>query len=476
MACSRSSDESHRRPDDLSSEGSITVPSQVPSEATLAKAHLSCLRWKNTLASVCLHMPIAFVIGGAPLVDYMNADTEYPWLAPGVTQPALMNFVGNVLIQQFVGSFAQGLSPRGIFIASLFSFASPASIGISTFPGCVAVQYIGAVLTGVSFALALQYRSIVMQWWSLDDRAIHGAVIVSLLVGLQIVACTLTLAWLLSSLGLARTMFVFVGILAALEVFPLWLAVRGELGSPDMILATGSKLAGASTKDASAAPAATRLWTSKAFWHLQFHAAAAPFSGFGMKALSASIFQVSYGTSFLSSSYLSAITLSGYISFRVVSPLVVKRLPVIAFVTAVMVVNALLFALYPTIVVTCSKWVLVGAKTIAAGNFAGLQAVQELLIMKAYGPALLGRVQAALGTAQFIGFAAGPLIGQYSHMLIQDPSDGAAAYKSFFPFFYACAAIAALGAINMLCLGVGLAGEEDSLNDEKKEEQSHEAV
>jgi hypothetical protein len=247
-----------------------------------------------------------------------------------------------------------------------------------------------------------------------------------------------------------------------------------------MILATTGSTAGATTKSSSAAPAATRLWGTKAFWHLCFHAAAYPFTGVGLKLLSTTIFQVSYGTSFLVSSYLSALSLIGLIVVRAVAPLVVYRFPVLVLVTALMSVNAVLFALYPTIVATCSLWVLVAAKTVANGNFAGISAVQDLLLMRVVGATNLGSVQASLGTAQFIGFAAGPLVGQYSHMLVQ--GGGKPSYASFFPFFYSCAAVAALGVINLLYLGIGLAGERDTgtqtstPKDENTDEKSSEAV
>lgn len=483
MSGSRSSDESDCRPDELPSEEPVKPPSKVADTSLHMSAHVLSLRWKNTFALVYMQWPVAMLIGGSPLVDYMNGNTEYRWLAPGVTQPALGNFAANVLIQQLVGNLIPRLSPCAIFLASLTSLASPASIAISTYPGMVPIQYLGAVIGGLGFAIALQYQPAVMQWWSLDERKIDGAVIVGMLLGSQFMACNLILSSLLSSLGLAGAMYGLMGIMAASGIFPMWLAIRGELGCPERILATaGSTVTGATTKGVSAAHAATKLWATREFWHLCFHTAAYPFTGFGMKALTTSIFHVSYGTSFLESSHLSALSLVGFMVVRAVSPMVVNRLPVLVLVTALLSVNAFLFVLYPTIVVTCSTWVLLLAKTVATGNFAGIQAVQVLLIMKVLGAANLGRASASLGTATFIGFAAGPLVGQYTQMLTQTTGEGKPAYESFFPFFYVCAALAALGVINLLCLGIGLSREKETHtetstpNEEIKGEQSSEAV
>jgi hypothetical protein len=216
-------------------------------DAVRVDAHVECLRWKNTIAFLCMSAPIAMYFGGSPLVFYMNDRAKNEWLAPGVTQPALMNIIANGLILNLAGNFVQRLSARGIVLMSLACLVNPALIAVSTYPGFETLQYLGAVVGAASFATALQFRPAVMQWWALDGRAAHGAAFIGFGLGLQFVAFTLIMAWLLPSLGLANAMYCVAGIFAALETYPIWLAIRGELGSPGILPTRTSDIESAET-------------------------------------------------------------------------------------------------------------------------------------------------------------------------------------------------------------------------------------
>eukprot|EP00931_Biecheleriopsis_adriatica_P012372 TRINITY_DN113502_c0_g1_i1.p1 TRINITY_DN113502_c0_g1~~TRINITY_DN113502_c0_g1_i1.p1 ORF type:complete len:457 (+),score=65.89 TRINITY_DN113502_c0_g1_i1:79-1449(+) len=420
------------------------------------------LRWRNTIALVCINMPLAIYFGGSPLVTSMNAASGSVWLAPGVLQPALMNVIANGLISQLAGNFVGRLSPRGIFLAWVTSLANPLLIGLSTSPGFEWAQYLGAVIGSVGFSAALQFRAVVMQWWSLDDRAVQGAVVIGFSTGLHIVACTLFLAWSLSSLGLANTMYVMTGVMALHGVYPLWLAAKGELG--------GTALLGNPQAAGKATPS-IQLRTSRKFWHLFFHMAAFPFVGFGMKALTTSIFEAAYGVSFLTSSYLTALSLALYVAVRGLFPLLTHRLPLLHTIVCLLAANSVLYATYPAVVANASQWVLLAAKTLTAGSFGAMQTVQFLMIIQIFGAASVGIVYAALGSAVCIGFAFGPVVGYYLGAFAE--LKGSNSHHSFDGFFYTCAVIAALDAVNVFFLSRAVA--QQKLLEQKSEASSEQS-
>jgi hypothetical protein len=179
------------------------------------------------------------------------------------------------------GNFVQRLGSRGIFFASCTSLANPLLIGISADTGLVWVQYVGAVIGSIGFSTALHFRASLMQWYSLDNRASRGASLIGLLTGMMILVITMLLALLLSSLGLAKAMYAITAIMMIVEVYPLWLAMRGELGGPSIL--------GGAEKQKALATASTEYRTSLQFWQLCLHTAAVPFVGFGMKALTTTI-------------------------------------------------------------------------------------------------------------------------------------------------------------------------------------------
>merc|ERR1712048_264545 len=144
---------------------------------------------------------------------------------------------------------------------------------------------------------------------------------------------------------------------------------------------------------------------------LAFHTAAVPFVGFGMKALSTTIFEQAYGTSFLNSSYLTALSLVFLTVVRGIFPLFSRHLPLLQLLAGLMFFNTILYASFPMIVTYFSEWVMMGAKTLSVGSFAANHSMQLLLIMKLFGAAQCGQVQASLGVATAIGFGGGPVVG-----------------------------------------------------------------
>jgi hypothetical protein len=397
--------------------------------------------------------PIAMYFGGSPLVFYMNDRAKNEWLAPGVTQPALMNIIANGLILNLAGNFVQRLSARGIVLMSLACLVNPALIAVSTYPGFETLQYLGAVVGAASFATALQFRPAVMQWWALDGRAAHGAAFIGFGLGLQYIAFALIMAWLLPSLGLANAMYCVAGIFAALETYPIWLAIRGELGSPGILPTRTSDIESAETvKGGGTEPFAAKLWSSKVFWQMWFHRAASTFVGFGMKALTTTIFHVVYDASFLRSTYFTVISLCLLVAANGIFPLLANRLPLLKLVTCLMIGSTILYALYPTIVLACPMWVLLIAQLLSTGSFAGMLTLQQQLNIQLFGASRLGTVSAALGSAQCIGFGLGPVFGHYVQILAADMNDDPT--RSFNAWFYICSIVAAVDAINLVWMSL----------------------
>merc|ERR1712176_749010 len=116
-------------------------------------------------------------------------------------------------------------------------------------------------------------------------------------------------------------MYSITAIMAGFEAYPIWLAVKGKLGGPAIL--------GGVAQKSHVEPASREYLTSLKFWQLFFHTAAVPFTGFGMKALSTTIFEAAYGTSFLDSSYLTALTLIMLMVVRGIFPLLSRRLPLL---------------------------------------------------------------------------------------------------------------------------------------------------
>lgn len=425
-----------------------------------AKQELSPLvlrmRWKSTLAAVCLNVPVALYFASAVIMPYMNSLSHDPWLAPGITQPALMHTVATMVIMPCMGNFLPRLSPRRIWMASITSLASPVLIGVSTHPGCAWLQYLGAVVASPGFAVGLQFRALNLQWWSLDDRAAIGSALHNGLTGLQMVAFCLVSAHLFSSIGFEYGMYAITVIMLACLLFPLLLAIRGELGGPALMSTLEppqgclSTMPKSSASNVPMAACSANHCIARNFWHLFFHLACFPFVGFGMKALTTTIFQTAYGQTYLESTNLTAISLSLFVVVRSGLPLVSHRLSVTRLSACLMTFSAVLYASYPTIIAHAPVWVLLLAKTLSGATYAGTGGVQMLLLMEVYSPSELPKIWAKLGFALGIGFGLGPLVGHYIQTL--EGRRGSDAHHAFNPFFYLCATVAALDAVNIMCL------------------------
>jgi MFS family permease len=250
-------------------------------------------------------------------------------------------------------------------------------------------------------------------------------------------------------------MYRIAGVFAVLEVYPFLLAMRGELGGPGILALPSESKADGAAKDSLAKAkepekAATKLRTSMTFWQIWFHRAASPFVGFGMKSLTTSIFQIAYDTSFMSSSYLTALSMCSFVAAQGAFPLLAKRLPVVGLNSGMMLASAVLYATYPTIVVTSPIWVLLLAKLVTAGNFGGTLSLHNQLLIDMFGASELGTVNAALGSANCVGFGLGPVIGHYLQRIAVEL--GHDPVLSFRPWFYTCSLVAAVDAMNLICM------------------------
>jgi len=171
------------------------------------------------------------------------------------------------------------------------------------------------------------------------------------------------------------------------------------------------------------------------------------------EALTTTIFEVTCGISFLNSSYLTVLSLILLVVVRGGLPMVAHRLPLFHVLAGLMVVNSIVYALYPMLISRASVWVLLGAKTISTGIFAGNFSLQILLIIRLFGASQCGKVQASLGISSAVGFGVGPVIGYYLHVM--SAHNGTPDRRSFDTFFYICALVSVLGVINVILMGIG---------------------
>merc|ERR1712048_1330022 len=148
---------------------------------------------------------------------------------------------------------------------------------------------------------------------------------------------------------------------------------------------------------------------------------------------------------------------------RGIFPLFSRRLPLLQLFAGLMFFNTILYASFPMIVTYFSEWVMMGAKTLSVGSFAANHSMQLLLIMKLFGAAQCGQVQASLGVATAIGFGGGPVVGYYLHAV--STFNGGADRDSFNIFFYTCAAVSLLNAINHVFMGIDLGGVRPNAKD-----------
>ncbi|CAE7227072.1 unnamed protein product [Symbiodinium natans] len=423
----------------------------------LPRRELDALRWKNTLASVCMFGAISGIFGMSPLAHLMNQHTpaHLKWLAPGVTVPAVTHFLAQVVVLPLTGGMSKKLKPLQIWLLVAVGMASPLSIGLSSLEGMFWLQYVGAALASVGVACSLEYTQVVvLQWWAIDGRQNLGLAFQGALMASLMVVISLLLGISGSSWGLAGAAYSEVCFLAVMNLYPLLLACRGELGPPaaDLTTTHGIQRASESLPAGSPASRATlgTLIRSAGFWHIAMHQFLVPFSGFGIKLLLTSIFEAAYGTSFLHSAYLASLSMVLFVLTRMLFPLISRAVPIFLVLGIMLLLNSVLYAAFPLIIAHLPVWWLLAAKSMAGAIFAGMLCLNPLVLLQLYGPADLPAVFAAAGPARGLGFALGPAAAYYLSLASQD--DGTELQSSYDPFFYICAALSLVAAMNMACL------------------------
>lgn len=443
--------------------------------------HERALRWKNSVASFCMFSVVSASFGASPIVDSMNqrawqTSDAIGWLAPGVTQPALLQICTQMIVMPLAGSVMKRLAYKGIPIwcTSLLAVLNPISIGLSANTGQAWIQYVGAALAAPAFALGLEFEKVVVvQWWALDGKQCQGLAIQGGMVGLQVTLFSYIMGWACNNWGLAPAAYASGVIIFLFSLWPLWIALRGELGPPPADLAARAR-----KDNTSCAPRrqSTRkeLAGTLSFWQVSFHLMSFMFAGFGMKLLLTAVFQAAYSVSFMTSANLATLTLVTYVIARAGFPLIASRVRLLPMMVVMLVLNATLYGSYPLIIQHLSIWWLMVAKTIAGASFAGLLCMQPLLLLEVFGPQDLGVAFVSTAPARCLGFAFGPIVGYYTYLL--SSQNGWSEQRAYDPFFYTCAALTAANAINIAVLHVRLTSRQSQelqdLNDKSTSDVS----
>eukprot|EP00931_Biecheleriopsis_adriatica_P105734 TRINITY_DN8026_c0_g1_i1.p1 TRINITY_DN8026_c0_g1~~TRINITY_DN8026_c0_g1_i1.p1 ORF type:complete len:400 (+),score=66.90 TRINITY_DN8026_c0_g1_i1:316-1515(+) len=380
------------------------------------------------------------------------------WLPPGVWHFAVQQLVAQAVILPLSGGIIKKLSPLQVWMAVATSTLSPLSIGIASTTGLFWLQYFGAAMAAFGFATALESDKVVaLQWWAVDGSQAFGAAFQGGANGVSMLLFSLFLGVAGNAWGLALAAYAEAGLLVMMFLFPLWLALRGELGppSPDLVAA----MADVQQNQAREVPEGTKktskltlssMLRSVDFWQVAAHNFLYPFGGFGMKLLLTSTFQATYAESFLDSSILATGTIILFVAVRIAMPLISRLVPLMSVLTALLCINTFLYASYPSVIAHLSVWWLFAAKSIAGACFAGLNSLLSLLFLEVYSPPDLPLAFAATGPARALGFGLGPVVGYYIFLASQD--NGIKIQESYNIFFYICAALALVAACNVVWL------------------------
>jgi len=396
---------------------------------------LEALRWKNHLASLCFYMLSAFMMGASPLVDKMNSEVSEMsaslyWLAPGITTFATLNFCTNLVIMPVVGSVMKLLKYKGILIwlTSLSGTLFPLSIGIAISTKRIWIAYIGAVLASPAYMITLEAGKVmVVQWWALDGKQCSGVALFGVTAGSMFLLMTLFLGYACQYWGVAWTAYAVAMVFVIASLWPLYLALRGELGPPPPLSPVGVKAGMPEVK--------AREWLcSFSLCQICFHNLATFLPCFGMKILLTSIYQTSYAVSFLTSSKTSALTMILYVVARGVFTYLAKPGYVMPMEAAMLMLTGVLYGSYSTIIQYLPIWCLTVAKSVAGGCFAGISGMQSLLLLEVYEPQELPSAFAKSEPFLGIAFTFGPAIGYYLNLL--QKSRGVADRHTYDLFFY----------------------------------------
>jgi len=431
------------------------------------------LRWQNCIASACLFAVPTAAFGSSPLVDLMNKATpeSLEWFPPGVWHFAVQQLLAQAVIMPLSGGIVKKLTPLQIWMAVTSGILSPLSIGIAAGTNLLWLQYFGAAMGAFGFAAALECDKVVaLQWWSVDGSQAFGSAFQGGASGVLMLVFSLLLGSVGNAWGLAGAACAEVLFLILMGLFPLWLALQGELGPPPPeLVATIANLppreVQAPSQESKKTPTKVTfsspcsLIRSAEFWQVAAFNCLVPFCGFGMKLLLTSVFQTTYGTTFLDSSFLAAGSIVLFVAARIVMPLISRRVPLISMMTATLCITGILYASYPSVIAHLSVWWLMLAKSIAGACFAGLNSLGPLLMLEVFSASDLPIVFAAMGPARGLGWGFGPVVGYYIYLASKNA--GIENRQSYNMFFYICAALTLFSAFNIVLLRRNLLRREE---------------
>ena len=169
---------------------------------------------------------------------------------------------------------------------------------------------------------------------------------------------SLSLGYMCEYWGLANAAYALALIVAIASLWPLCLALRGELGPPPADLQTlaneakevkGTGSSTASLKKPSGGERKPQL-PYLSLYQISFHILAVGVPAYGNKMLLTSIFQDAYSASFLTSANMATVSLVLFALTRSLFVFVAKPGFVMSMLIALMSVNAILYGCYPIII------------------------------------------------------------------------------------------------------------------------------
>eukprot|EP00931_Biecheleriopsis_adriatica_P011744 TRINITY_DN11281_c0_g1_i2.p1 TRINITY_DN11281_c0_g1~~TRINITY_DN11281_c0_g1_i2.p1 ORF type:complete len:460 (+),score=60.84 TRINITY_DN11281_c0_g1_i2:61-1440(+) len=430
--------------------GDVEAGDSSPLRVGLSK-HQKALRWKNHMAALCLFMPVTFTFAASPLVDMMNAEfSETPvWLPAGITTISIMSFCSMVVIMPLMGSLIKLVNYQGISIWLVFLMSTflPLSIGVAASTKQSWVLYVGAVIASPGHAISVESGKVmVAQWWALDSKQRLGLAFFGLMVGLSVLLLSCVFGPTLQYWGLAWAAYAQALLFVIVSLWPLYLALRGELGPPP-----GDLMAKGST----ATPQRpSNLFRSLSFYQICFYCVSTPWVGMGMKMLMTSIFQAAYKESFLRSANLTSASLVLYAVARGVFTYLAKPGHVMPLQSAMLLISGMLYGSYPLIIQHLPVFYLALANVVTGGIFAGSAGMQMVVMLEVYTPQELPMVFPKTEALAGIGLAFGPLTSYYLKLVNQ--SAGIMDQQAYDLAFYSFGGIYLLAAANIAVLQVRL--------------------
>jgi MFS family permease len=347
---------------------------------------------------------------------------------------------------------------------SMLSVSYTLLIGLSSTFKIFWLQYAGAVLASVGLGCALQIEKVVaVQWWAASGQGKRGKAIMGFGAGCWVCIFTLISALLLNSLGLAGAMYVLTGIIFMCGLPPLWLQCVGKFQAPPPQHQKQLTINDCSTSLLTPA----KVLRTLTFWQMFFNCVAITFTGLGMKALLSPIFVAAYNVSYLESAYLAAASVALFAAMRGLAPLLSGHISFLTLSTCLFLLDTVMFAINPTVVLRLPVGWLVLTKTITGAVFSALLVINVMVVLETFGPENFGRVYPLFSPGAALGYTVGPLVGYYTSLA--GIETGRAVYN---PFFYVCAAISGVACLNNLLLQRRLAWQQNQLHEPAKEQSA----